>query len=170
MSEDRLEIWKPVVGYEGLYIVSNLGNVLRVPEKGRSSKNLCFGHADGYKRVQLSRDGKARSFSVHRLVLEAFAGPCPPGKEGSHLDGNRLNCNSNNLVWETKKENFARKESHGTLLFAENNPNAKLSNKDIIEIKNLRSKGWKLSAIANRYGVHFANISMICLDKSRKRG
>lgn len=89
-TEDR---WMPVVGYEGLYEVSDRGDVrsLKRPRKTyltRHGKELVLtwfeGRAlspsadkDGYLKVSLSKNGKSKVFRVHRLVLESFVGACP---------------------------------------------------------------------------------------------
>lgn len=63
------EIWKDVVGYEGLYKVSNLGNVY----SNYVNRSLKQGnHRDGYKFVILNKNGKSKYMSVHRLVATAF--------------------------------------------------------------------------------------------------
>lgn len=58
-----------------------------------------------YLWVRLSREGRAYSKVVHRLVLEAFVGPCPPGMEGCHNDGHKQNNRLGNLRWDTPREN-----------------------------------------------------------------
>ena len=64
--------------------------------------------------VSLSRDGKGHHLRIHRLVLEAFVGPCPDGMEGCHNDGNPLRNVVDNLRWDTPKENQADSVRHGT--------------------------------------------------------
>ncbi len=66
-------------------------------------------HVDGYLTVKIQ--GKPRT--VHRLVLEAFVGPCPPGMQCRHLDGNPANNRLENLAWGTHAENAADKIRHG---------------------------------------------------------
>ena len=65
----------------------------------------------GHMSVFLGRDDQRL---VHRLVLEAFVGPCPEGMECRHLDGNPGNNRLDNLAWGTPKENFADSMRHGT--------------------------------------------------------
>lgn len=96
------EIWCDVFGYEGLYQVSNLGNV-----KSLSSNLILKGHVSttGYCDVQLYKNKKARVFKVHRLVALHFI-PNPGFKQQvNHIDGNKLNNNVTNLEWTTAKEN-----------------------------------------------------------------
>lgn len=118
-----MEIWKDVVGYEGLYQVSNYGNVKRLPHttrfvqnnkertttrKGCDMKPLVRSH--GYLAVQLwGKGGNKRgfkTFSIHRLVAEAFV-PNPNGyKEVNHIDENKQNNRADNLEWCTHKQNM----------------------------------------------------------------
>ena len=96
------EDWKPVVGFEAEYQVSNLGRVRRMP-KG-TIKTATKNHA-GYERVELWKENKGRKFSVHRLVAEAFI-PNPEHKpEVNHLDENKSNNRADNLEWCTNVEN-----------------------------------------------------------------
>lgn len=96
------EIWCDVYGYEGLYQVSNLGNV-----KSLLNNIYLKGHVSncGYCDVQLYKDKKVRVFKVHRLVALHFI-PNPGFKQQvNHIDGNKLNNNVTNLEWVTAKEN-----------------------------------------------------------------
>ena len=106
------ENWKPVVGYEGIYEVSDLGGIRALPRvdaQGGNRRLRVFrpGRMDawGHLGVKLRRDGVVRSFYVHTLVLEAFVGPRPPEMEGCHWndipDDNRLS----NLRWATRSAN-----------------------------------------------------------------
>lgn len=102
------EIWKPVKGYEGLYEVSNLGRVRRLwPISGhyRMLKTFVRNHEQGYWAVNLSKGGKMRTLSVHRLVAEAFI-PNPNNlPEVNHKDENKSNSHVENLEWCTAKYN-----------------------------------------------------------------
>lgn len=114
------EAWKPVVGFEGLYEVSNLGRIkslartgyrpikerIRIPQ--RTNK---FGHL----HVYLWKNRKKYQKSIHIVVLEAFIGPKPPNCEGRHFpDRNPANNRADNVLWGTRKENEADKLIHGT--------------------------------------------------------
>lgn len=68
----------------------------------------------GYPIADLWRDGKPQTFRVHRLVLAAFVGPCPPGMEGCHDDGDPSNNQLTNLRWDTHSANIADQVTHGT--------------------------------------------------------
>lgn len=101
------EIWKDIKGYEGLYQVSNLGNV----------RSLCFKNSNkikllktsptncGYYKVQLYKNGIPKMHYVHRLVAKSFIENPLLKPEVNHLDGNKSNNKVNNLEWATDKEN-----------------------------------------------------------------
>lgn len=106
------ETWKAVVGYEGLYSVSDLGRVrrdaagIRNAKAGRILTQSNRGH--GYLRVDLYRSGTSKTYSVHSLVAAAFLGVRPVGHEIDHVDGNKANCASRNLEYVTRLENNQR--------------------------------------------------------------
>jgi hypothetical protein len=102
------EEWRAVVGYEGYYAVSNLGRLRRVASfPAHYTGQLVSGqdNGTGYLHVCLGRDGAKRYRYLHRLVAEAFIGPCPSGMEVNHKDLNRQNCRLDNLEYLTKAQN-----------------------------------------------------------------
>jgi hypothetical protein len=107
------ERWLPVVGFERYYEVSDLG---RVRSLRRGILKPSYSNSGGYGLVILS-DGLGGRFGryVHRLVLEAFAGPCPEGQEARHYDENDpRNARLSNLKWGTSGENKRDQVRHGT--------------------------------------------------------
>lgn len=102
------EEWRDIDGHEGLYQVSNTGKVKSL----RSGKILKTDSGEwGHQRVNLGR--RERGLRVHRLVLEAFVGPCPPGMECCHNNGDPSDNRVENLRWDTKKANVADRRKHG---------------------------------------------------------
>lgn len=98
------EIWKDVIGWEGLYQVSNLGNVRTLHYKKPYPRKLSKSKK-GYLRVNLSQNKKYKYYSVHRLVAEAFI-PNPNNlPQINHKDENRTNNRVDNLEWCTNKYN-----------------------------------------------------------------
>lgn len=109
------EIWKPIQNFEGLYEVSNLGNVRslnRIIETSTGPRRY-LGQTiypesikdKGYLQVTLAKAGKNTRRKIHQLVLEAFVGSRPPGYDGCHNDGNMFNNVVTNLRWDTKSNN-----------------------------------------------------------------
>lgn len=115
------EQWLPVVGHEGAYEVSDRGNVRSLDReittkngKRYTRRGVALAprrHTQGYPQVHLSGRG---SVSIHRLVLEAFIGPCPTGLEACHNDGNPENNHAANLRWDTHAGNMQDRLAHGT--------------------------------------------------------
>lgn len=116
------EIWKSVVGYEGRYEVSNYGRIRTlVNSKGKLANPAIreLEEHNGYLRVMISKPlaGAKRiqqTKFVHCLVLEAFVGPRPKGKQCAHLNGDRKDNRLENLKWVSKTENERHKIIHGT--------------------------------------------------------
>lgn len=152
------EEWRFVVG-DSNYMVSNLGNVKSMPRLvaagGKGGVTMTKERVlrpsviknTGYLQVMLSNRKK---HAVHRLVLEAFAGPCPAGMECAHLDGDRQNAREKNLRWATKKENAKDRMRHGTHPRGSKNPFSKFTEAQIPQI---RADKRKRSEIAREYGV-----------------
>lgn len=103
------EQWLPVVGYESTHEISNQGNI-----KSRGKPLKTYVTKTGRIRVGLYVGGTRKQVYVHRLVAEAFIGPCPQGMECCHNDGNPKNNHVENLRWDTKSSNQRDKEKHGT--------------------------------------------------------
>lgn len=101
------EVWKPIEGYEGLYEVSNYGNVRRVFRYGRPyiSPCKCKVTKDGYYESTLVKENKPKSIRTHRLVAKAFCENPENKLEVNHIDGNKLNNHADNLEWCTSSEN-----------------------------------------------------------------
>lgn len=113
------EVWKPVLGYEGYYEVSNHGRVRgvdRILSDGRRWKGCILKPAKSHNDhlwVILNKDRHKRRGWVHRLVLEAFVGPHPKGMEGCHRDGDPANNHVDNLRWDTRSKNAFDRVKHG---------------------------------------------------------
>lgn len=159
-----MEIWKDVLGYEGYYQVSNLGRVTSTTRKvlGRAkSSRTILGRLkkpallkNGRLSVILHKDGKYQSFYVHRLVLTAFRGPCPEDMQACHFpDKNPLNNKLSNLRWDTAKANRQDMVYHDTRLYGESSHMSKLTESNVLQIRDRLSKGDKQTHIAEDFGV-----------------
>ncbi|WP_194385339.1 NUMOD4 motif-containing HNH endonuclease [Microbacterium luteum] len=121
------EEWRPVIGWEGIYEVSDHGRVRSVERT--------IPHGSGFPMVRVSHvlrpgslrkaghqlvclmdgvGGRKQSRYVHQLVLEAFVGPMPEGMEGCHYDGDPRNNRLENLRWDTHAGNMQDAVRHGT--------------------------------------------------------
>lgn len=97
------EEWKPVNGFEGHYVVSNLGNVKSLKSGGMILKS----HVNkGYEYVHLCKNSKHYNAKVHRLVAKAYIPSHENACEVNHKDGNKLNNRVENLEWVTPSENM----------------------------------------------------------------
>lgn len=143
----EIEIWKPVAD-DTRYEVSNMG---RVRSCGHHTYRRILGGqiSHGYRRVYIGRSGR----SVHRLVLEAFVGPCPDGYECAHLDGTRLNNVVANLKWVTRTENMRHKNPHGTAPHGERCGASKLTAEQVCAMRKAYADGEWPKALKARFGI-----------------
>lgn len=167
------EQWRPIAELDGMYEVSDLGRVRRIDRLDNAGRHLpgrlLAQHlAGGYLAVRVfpeRRDFMVRRL-VHRLVLEAFVGPCPAGMEGCHNDGDVNNNRLSNLRWDTRGANAEDRRMHGTMLLGENHPRAKLTEDDVREIRRLVSTGWSDAGVARRFNVDKALVRRIRLRRA----
>jgi HNH endonuclease len=118
--------------------------------------------AKGYRDVQLKPiSGRVVHRWVHRLILEAFVGPCPSGMEACHFNGERDDNRIANLRWDTLAGNGLDKIRHGNHA-GEKHYRAKLTWEDVREIRRLRGAGMGYEEIAARYPVALVTIRLIC--------
>lgn len=155
-----MEVWKSIDGYEGLYEVSNNGQVRSLDRydsmgRFRPGKVLkqCFDGKGNYLHVNLC----GKSVNVHRLVAKAFIDNPHNYKEINHIDEDKTNNHVLNLEWCTHKYN----NTYGSKVDSTkgvNNPRSKLTEIDIVEIRRLytpHSKRYGAKALAERYGVSY---------------
>src|SRR5262249_22941752 len=157
--------YKDVIGFPG-YRVGDDGTVWSCrPINGKGAK---FGewrqkipsrvNRLGHLRVDLycGKDERHLRY-VHRLVLEAFVGPCPNGMEACHNDGNPSNNVLSNLRWDTRKANQEDTFKHGTANIGERNHQAKLSIDAVREIRAAPCTAKEMPAV--KYGVSRGTIN-----------
>lgn len=160
-----VEVWKPIMGYEGLYEVSNLGRVKsldRMVINYRGSfirkgeiKAIC-NLSKGYKGVLLCKDGKQKTHKVHRLVAEAFL-PNPDNlPQVNHKDEDKTNNRVENLEWCDNKYNINYSHS-----------------KKIISINIITGECKKYNSLTEATdisGVHKGSISKVLNGQRNKAG
>lgn len=174
------EEWRSVPRYEGIYEVSNMGRIRRIGKAAKTGKGQGGGARigrilqqqrgpDGYFRSQLWMNGKYKNFLVHRLVALAFLGPAPNGREVNHKSGDKSNNRPINLEYVTRSENNLHAFRLGLMVNnlnfkGETHPNAKLTEKQIREIRNqyqFRSRLYGSVALGRKYGVDHKTILRI---------
>lgn len=161
------EEWFPVCGYEGLYEISNYTRVRRASDSPQAPKGQLLRqvtNADGYLVVQLSKRDGGKARPVHRLMVEAVAGPIPAGLVVNHIDGCKTNNLLDNLEVVTPEQNDRHARMTGlTDPRGERNPNAILTDDQVREI---RADTSPLAVAAARYGVSVSLISLVRLRKA----
>lgn len=113
---DKKEEWKDIVGFEGIYQVSNWGN-LKSNKSGKWRILSLKNNKGGYMSVVLLGNNRTRSARMHVLVYESFVGDIPKDKKYQihHIDGNKMNNNVDNLKLVTVKEHhYLHKDEHST--------------------------------------------------------
>lgn len=168
------EEWKDIKGYEGIYLVSDKGNIKR---KG-INKNRKFNISRcGYAMVTLYKNGIVKNILVHRIVAQAFLPNFNNLPQVNHIDGNKLNNNIENLEWCTAKDNILHTYKELNRIgkspmkgkFGSKNPKAKKVkqfdlNGNLIKIWESQIEARKTLKIAN------GDISKCCNGKRKTAG
>ena len=173
------EIWKDIRGYVGLYQVSSLGRIRSVDRIVRNATSSYvrsgqivkpwMGKTATYYTVSLSGNGKCIKRMVHRIVAEHFLPDWDASKEVNHIDGNKHNNRADNLEMCTRQENIrhsidARLRNDS----GENSSNAKLTNEQARQIRELHRSGIMQVELAQRFGVCKQTICDIVRNKKYK--
>lgn len=142
------EAWRPVVGYEGIYEVSDAGNVRR------SGRVLKFKkHTRGYRQVTLWKYGEAKYPLVHTLVAAAFIGPCPDGYEVNHINGAKADNHLANIEYVTRSENHIHRARVLGKCVGGGHANSKLSEAIVKAARQRHAAGESGYALATEFGV-----------------
>jgi NUMOD4 motif/HNH endonuclease len=156
---EATEEWRAVVGYEGRYEVSSFGrvrsliganDVLRIHIK---LQRMTGGKRGKYLRVNLYKNGTHLTMSVHKLVAEAFIGPCPPGWTVNHKDTIKTHNFSTNLEYLTGIDNTAHSVANRLHAYGERNGRCKLQEEDIPIIRQRVKNGESCYRVAKDYPV-----------------
>ncbi len=152
-----MEIWKKLERFPK-YEVSNFGRVRNI--KRGTIRKLSTTYS-GYRRIGLTGKGGHVSLAVHRLVAFAFLEPSLNQAEVNHKDGNKSNNRADNLEWCTRSENLLHRSRTLTCFNGELVASSKLTEVQVMEIRQRGSVGERLQTIAKDYDVATATIHKI---------
>lgn len=157
------ERWAPVPGWEGWYLVSDAGRVMRRGRSGGVDGGRLLKiirNSLGYATVHLRDAPRQKVVAVHRLVMLAFGGPAPAGWHVHHRDANRMNSRLDNLEWLAPAEHMATRR----LPRGSESPASKLTEQQVAEIRALRGTVPQRE-LARRYGVTQAAVKQVQLGR-----
>jgi hypothetical protein len=90
---------------------------------------------NGYLQLMLYSERKPIVFSVHRLILLSFVGPCPEGMECLHLNNDKQDNRPSNLKWGSQKQNMEQRQQEGGYAIGEKHHSSKLTRRNVIWIR-----------------------------------
>ena len=173
-----VEIWKPINGFEGLYEISNLGNVKSLNYRHLGYAKILVPKINnrGYQWVELYKDKNRHCFQVHRLVATHFIKNNNPLRvDINHIDENVKNNVVTNLEWCTKSENMCayirnhpgrQRKRHDTVC----RKYVKHSNQKIVQLSSNGEKLWvyqNVSTIGRMLGYNNTSIWECCTGKRK---
>ena len=174
MPSNMSEVWTPVVGYEGLYEISDsrrVRSVDRIVRHGHRRRGRVLKQTIdpcGYMTVSLSKANHKRTKRVHSLVAEAFIGPRPYGMEVLHgakgLDDNSIS----NLSYGTRQQNARNRARDNTNAEGESHGMSKLTDDDVVEIRRQLRNGAKQRDVAQAFNVTQCPIARIATGRGWK--
>jgi hypothetical protein len=161
----KIERWKDIPGWEGLYQVSDLGRVMSIPRKGAIGGLLNpYEKKDGYQIIKLCHGSVRLDFRVHRLVMLAFSGPSD--LHVLHSDHDRSNNRLSNLRYGTHQDNMddlassGRRKSNAPK--GVNHPRARLTEREVRKIRKRLAEGQTTQVdLGKKFGVSFRTINDI---------
>jgi hypothetical protein len=150
--------WKDMVS-DARYEVSDQGSVRR---KDTQRIRVPSSTPANYQVIVLSiPSGKFKGVYVHREVMRAFVGECPPDCEVSHLSGDNTDNRLTNLIYENRLTNMRRKKEHGTQAYGASHQSSKLTEDMVQDIWRLSVEGLSQNAIAKHMPVSRSQIGRI---------
>lgn len=162
--------WLPIPGWEGFYEVSDSGRVRSLPRPAIKRRRVYGGQEvkpaispNDYLYVMLHRPQQTKQNRryVHRLVLQAFVGPCPDGMQAAHGNGIRSDNRLANLRWTSIKDNHADKRTHGTMVRGEMAPRSRFTEQCVRRMHDMRACGANQKDIGTWFGTTQSIVSAI---------
>lgn len=168
-----MEEWKSIMEIEGTYSVSNFGNIRRdKPAKGAVVGKIIKQKISnkGYSMINLCMNGKHRCFNVHSLVATAFIGYRPEKLQVNHKNCIKTDNHINNLEYATASENLCHAHKNGlmNLRFGSNHPKSKLTEEQVINIREEYASKPTLKSISEKYKIHKNTLLAILKRKTWK--
>lgn len=148
------EIFKDIIGYEGLYQVSNLGNIKSLKYNREKILKLSINRY-GYVVITLCKDSKKKLYTVHRLVALAFINNTNNYPVTNHKNGIKTDNKAENLEWCTQQHNIKHAFNIGLNHKGENHYARKFTNEQVLTIIN---DNRKVKDIALYYNVSINTI------------
>lgn len=180
-----MEKWKSIIGYEGIYEVSNLGNFRKLLPNGLVKNLKSTPNNWGYYTIGLRKDGKVKQYRISRLIAEAFI-PNPENKPYvDHIDTDKSNNKVDNLRWVTPSENSNNPLSVSHMLESWDNSDRRKHQREINlgelhprakSVCQLDEEGNVINTFftsveaANYLGCKRANITKCCLGERKHAG
>lgn len=157
------EVWKDIKDYEGIYQVSNFGNVKSLGNSfSRKERLLKLSHqSKGYLTVVLQKNATRKMVLTHRLVAEHFIDNTESKPQVNHINGDKTDNIVENLEWVSHRENLDHAIKNNLTLKGEENRNSKLKDVDVIKIYSLLQKGTTTKELSESYNVSYSTIDSI---------
>jgi len=178
---EQIEQWNDVVGYEGLYAVSNLGRVKSLARAVKYNKNKKFQCirkerilsqkiSNGYCCVSLQVEKKKQFPLVHRLVAFAFISNPKNKPMVNHVSGNKKDNRHTEIEWSTAKENIHHARDFLNSYKGESGGKHKLTTEQVLEIREgyVKYRDGYLIEMSKKHGISISGVSKICRRESWK--
>lgn len=153
----KVEVWKDVPEWVGLYQASSKGQVRSIARRGTAGKILAPGKdPGGYLRCVFCRNGKNHTKKVHRVIANTFIKNPDKLETVDHINFNKLDNRIENLRWLSHYDNIMDHHKNGSQYypFGTDHFAAKLNPESVLKMRQLRLTGLSFQKIADKFGVH----------------
>lgn len=164
-------MWYDIKGYEGLYQINKRGEIFSLLT---NKKRKLFKDKKGYSGLTFRKNGEGKRYRIHRLLAIQFISNPEDKPFINHIDGNPSNNALKNLEWSTQKENtrdgfkrgsFKKRDKLNSLRMLNKNPSRKLTDIDVLKIRELRKNGARVKDLASFYKISRMQIWNIVTKK-----